>query len=255
VTPGEQGAPGAPGGQGEQREQPSGVSPDRAEQLAGRLAQVRGRIASAAAAAGRPADSVTLVVVTKNWPASDVLELARLGVRDVGENRDQEASAKAAACADARLRWHFVGQLQTNKVRSVAQYAHVVHSVDRPRLVSALETAAQAAGRRLGALVQVSLDGDTTRGGALPADVPALAEELAACEHLALRGVMAVAPVGSPRAAFGVLAKVSADLQRGHPDATWVSAGMSGDLEDAVAAGATHVRVGSAILGARPALR
>jgi PLP dependent protein len=243
----------------------------RSEELAAALAAVRARIASATAAAGRPAEAVTLVVVTKNWPASDVWRLALLGVRDVGENRDQEASAKAAACADlartaARtgdpvaeaLRWHFVGRLQTNKVRSVARYADVVHSVDRSALVTALDQAAQAAQRQVEALVQVSLDGDTTRGGALVADVPALADQLAACEHLTLRGVMAVAPIGSPqsaRAAFEALAEVSAQLRCSHPAASWISAGMSADLEEAVAAGATHVRVGSAILGERAALR
>jgi pyridoxal phosphate enzyme (YggS family) len=243
---------------------------DRDAEVAAGLAAVQERIASAATAAGRAPGSVTLVVVTKNWPASDVRRLAGLGVRDVGENRDQEASAKATECADLDLRWHFIGQLQTNKARSVAAYADCVHSVDRGRLVRALSQAAQDAGRTLGALVQVNLDGEAGRGGALPAEVPALADAVAEAPALELRGVMAVAPLaaagpdgrGDPvaqervaEAAFERLATLAAALRTAHPEATWVSAGMSEDLEAAIAAGATHVRVGSAILGARPHLR
>jgi PLP dependent protein len=228
----------------------------RAEELAVNLAAVRTRIASAAGACNRPAESVTLVVITKNWPASDVRTLADLGVTDVGENRDQEAHGKAQECAELGLRWHFVGQLQTNKARAVAGYADVVHSIDRAKLVEALGAGAQAAARALGCLIQVSLDGDTARGGALPADVPGLAQQVVATAGLELRGVMGVAPLSSaPATAFARLAAVSAELVRDHPDAGWISAGMSGDLEAAIAAGATHVRVGSAILGARPALR
>jgi PLP dependent protein len=231
-----------------------GQGATREAELAAGLASVRERIAAAAAAAGRPADTITLIVVTKNWPASDVARLARLGVRDVGENRDQEAAAKADECAGLRLHWHFIGQLQTNKARSVARYADVVHSVDRSRVVDALAAGAGAAGRTVGCLVQVSLDGDTRRGGALPADVAALADQIATAPELDLRGVMAVAPQGSDTA-FDELAGISAALRRGHPGAAWISAGMSADLEAAIAAGATHVRVGSAILGERPHLR
>ncbi len=228
----------------------------RAEELAANLAAVRARIAAATRACDRPAESVTLVVITKNWPGSDVRTLAGLGVTDVGENRDQEAHAKAGECADLGLRWHFVGQLQTNKARSVACYADVVHSVDRAKLVGALGAGARAASRVLGCLIQVSLDGDVARGGALPVDVPWLAQQIVATGGLELRGLMGVAPLSSPPApAFARLAAVSADLRSDHPDAGWISAGMSGDLEQAIAAGATHVRVGSAILGARPALR
>jgi PLP dependent protein len=231
----------------------------RADQLAVNLSAVRERITAAAMASGRAPDVVTLVVITKNWPASDVRELARLGVRDVGENRDQEARDKAAECADLGLRWHFVGQLQTNKARSVASYADVVHSVDRPKLVEALGAGVRGARVSLGCLIQVSLDGDTARGGALARDVPALAQQIAATVGLELRGVMGVAPLGQPAnaafARFATLAAISAELRREHPQAWWISAGMSGDLEAAIASGATHVRVGSAILGARPALR
>ena len=228
----------------------------REAELAAGLAGVRERIARAAAAAGRPADSVTLVVITKHWPSSDVRLLHALGIRDVGENRDQEAAEKAAQCADLNLRWHFVGQLQTNKARSVATYADVVHSVDRDRLVGALDHGAAAADRRVGVLIQVTLDGAGDRGGADPLHVPVLADRIAAAGSLDLLGLMAVAPLGAePLPAFERLAAHSAALLLDHPEAGAISAGMSGDLEAAVRAGATHVRVGSAILGARPPLR
>jgi pyridoxal phosphate enzyme (YggS family) len=225
--------------------------PDRAQQLAAALAALEQRLTDACAAAGRDRDEVVLIAVTKTHPAADVEVLRALGVRDFGENRDQEAKDKAAAVPD--VRWHFVGGLQTNKARSVAGYADVVHSVDRPALVDALRKGAQAGGRDLDVLLQVSLDGDPARGGALPADVPALAEKAATAAGLHLRGVMAVAPLGGdPAAAFAELAGVAARLRADHPDAVVVSAGMTGDLEQAVAAGATHVRVGTALLGRRP---
>jgi pyridoxal phosphate enzyme (YggS family) len=237
----------------------SPVSEARREELAANLAAVQARIAAACAAAGRDPGEVTLIAVTKTWPDSDVRHLADLGVRDVGENRDGEAASKAAAAAAAGLTgicWHFVGQVQTNKARSVAGYADVVHSVDRSRLVRALSAGAIEAGREVGALIQVDVGppGSTEgRGGAAPAEVPALADEIAAAEGLRLLGVMAVAPLGgSPGPAFETLAQVAAKLRATHAGATWISAGMSGDLEVAVGAGATHVRVGSGLLGNRP---
>ena len=223
----------------------------RADELARNLAALEQRLSDACAAAGRPREDVLLVAVTKTRPASDVELLRDLGVREVGENRDQEAKAKAAAVEG--VRWHFVGALQTNKARSVATYADVVHSVDRPALVEALSAGAQRAGRELDVLLQVSLDGDPDRGGAVPDDVPALADAAAAAPALRLAGVMAVAPLGAdPDAAFASLAEVSDRLRGDHPDATAISAGMSGDLEPAIARGATHVRVGTALLGRRP---
>jgi pyridoxal phosphate enzyme (YggS family) len=183
--------------------------------------------------------------------------LAGLGVTDIGENRHPEAQAKAAEVT-APVTWHFVGALQTNKARAVARYADVVHSVDRDRLVNALSDGASRAGRGIDCLVQVSLDppdaaGD--RAGAPPDDVPALAARVAAAEGLTLRGVMAVAPYGAdPAPAFSRLADVAAAVRAAHPAATIVSAGMSDDLEAAIAAGATHVRIGRAILGERPPL-
>jgi pyridoxal phosphate enzyme (YggS family) len=229
---------------------PAGVLPDRATELAGALADLEQRLAAACVAAGRQRDDVLLVAVTKTRPASDVRLLRDLGLVDIGENRDQEARAKAAQVSG--VRWHFVGGLQTNKARSVASYADVVHSVDRAELVTALSAGAVRADRRLDVLLQVSLDGDPARGGALPADVPALAAVAAAAPGLRLAGVMAVAPLGAdPAAAFADLAAIRAALVAEHPEATAMSAGMSGDLEQAVAQGATHVRVGTALLGAR----
>ncbi|HYO17554.1 MAG TPA: YggS family pyridoxal phosphate-dependent enzyme [Dermatophilaceae bacterium] len=231
----------------------------RQAELAANLRHVQERIGAACRAAGRPSGDVALIVVTKFFPAADIETLFRLGVTDIGENRDQEASAKVAALPpEVRqgLQVHFIGQLQSNKAPSLASYADTVHSIDRDKLVRALDRAATAAGRELGALIQVSLDGDPAghgRGGILPDGVAALADSIAAAQHLALRGVMAVAPLGAdPAEAFGQLAAVSGRVRADHPGATWISAGMSADLEAAVANGATHLRVGSAILGSRP---
>jgi pyridoxal phosphate enzyme (YggS family) len=228
----------------------------RRAELAGNLAAVRARIAAACAAAGRDAGELTLIAVTKTQPAADVLALAGLGVTDFGENRDQEAAPKAAACAGATITWHFIGQLQTNKAHSVASYAHVVHSVDRIRLVHALGSGARAAGRELTCLVQVSLDDaashDPARGGVLPASALGIAEAIAAEEGLVLGGVMAVAPLeGDPSPAFATLRIVSGNIRSVDPAATVISAGMSGDLEAAVKEGATHLRIGTALLGNR----
>ena len=228
------------------------TGPGRREELALRLAEVRDRIAKACEAAGRDVSELTLIAVTKTKPASDVRLLSELGVRDIGENRDAEAAPKAAECADLDLTWHFVGQLQTNKCASVARYASVVHSVDRPRLISALGKAARRAGRVIECLVEVSLDGDPARGGALAEQVPALAEALTAEEGLVLGGVMAIAPLSMPPAdAFARLMVSAAAVREIRPAATVVSAGMSGDLEVADEAGATHLRIGTALLGDR----
>ena len=234
-----------------------GYDAARRDEVAARLAEVRDRIAGACAEAGRAADEVTLTVVTKFFPASDVRLLADLGVTDVGENRHQEAEAKAAECADLPLRWHFIGNLQSNKAAAVAGYADVVESVDRAKLLPGLSKGARQRGARVDCLVQVNLDPDagagSGRGGAAPGDVPALAERVAAAEGLRLRGVMAVAPPGEDsRPAFERLARLADEVRRVDPAATWVSAGMSGDLEDALRTGATHVRIGSAVLGPRP---
>ena len=228
----------------------------RRAELEARLATVRQRVAAALEAAGRT-DGVTLVAVTKFFPASDGDLLPELGVTDIGENRDQEAAAKVAELAHRdRLTVHFIGQLQTNKAGSVAGYADVVHSLDRAKLARALDRAAEREGRVLDVLVQVGLDTAGGRGGAAPEEVPALADLAADLPHLRLRGLMAVAPLGEPpRPAFARLRSLAERVRADHRDATWLSAGMSADLEDAVAEGATHLRVGSAILGSRESHR
>jgi len=228
----------------------------RRDELAASLDEVRRRIARACTTAGRDPGSVTLVAVTKTYPASDVVLLAGLGVTDVGENKDQEAAAKAAA-VDVPVRWHFVGQLQRNKAGAVARLGAVVHSLDRPALVPALDRAGQQAGAPVPVFVQVDLGGpegeQAARGGASPADVPAIADLVAAAPGLVLRGLMAVAPRDAdPGPAFAGLAELARRVRADHPAATGLSAGMSGDLEQAVAAGATLVRVGTAIFGRRP---
>ena len=236
---------------------------DRKQEIAVNLARVEERIAAACAAAGRKREEVTLIVVTKTYPASDVRTLAELGVRHVAENKDQDAAPKAADCADLPLSWHFVGQLQTNKVRSVVGYADVVQSVDRSRLVTALSKEAERSGRELGCLIQVALDagvsGRGERGGVGPGGIGELADLVAGAPGLRLDGLMTVAPLtgeyaGRQLEAFGRLMDLSTDLRRAHPAANMVSAGMSADLEQAVAAGATHVRVGTSVLGVRPRL-
>jgi uncharacterized pyridoxal phosphate-containing UPF0001 family protein len=273
---------------------------DRRAQLTANLDEVRGRIARACSAAGRDVSGVTLVAVTKTYPASDAEILASLGITDVAENKDQEAAAKAAAVG-ASLRWHFVGQLQRNKAKSVVRYAEVVESVDSLRLVAALSRAAVAHRESaLDVLVQISLDGDPDRGGAVadsslsvppsslsvpsaprvpgsspsappPAssdisgfpdsadpdrDLLRVTDAVAAADGLRLGGVMAVAPVGwDPDRAFTELAGLARRIRVSHPGATDISAGMSGDLEAAIKHGATHVRIGTSLLGMRNTLR
>ena len=224
----------------------------RRAELAHNLVGVTSRIAAACAAAGRDVTEVTLVAITKTWPAADVRLLAELGVTNFGENRDAEAAPKAAASADLRITWHFVGQLQTNKARSVARYADVVHSVDRPHLVRALAAAARRAGRELTCLVQVSLDGDPDRGGVPIEAANDIAQAIEAEPGIVLGGVMAMAPLGmAPAVAFAPLRGCSLAIREIRPDATIISAGMSDDLEPAIGAGATHVRIGTALLGGR----
>lgn len=234
---------------------------ERREDIRLGVQEARDRIDRARAAAGR-VDPVRLVVVTKTFPSSDVDILAELGVTDVGENRSQEASAKRESVGMLAhdLRWHMIGQVQTNKARQIVSWADVVESVDRASAINALDRAAQAAERRLDVLLQVNLDPDPVegRGGARPVDVPRLAEVVAASASLRLIGVMGVAPhpgshppSASAREAFDRLAAVAASLRGEHPEAWEISAGMSGDLEEAVAAGATQVRIGGAVLGAR----
>ncbi|MBO0841673.1 MAG: YggS family pyridoxal phosphate-dependent enzyme [Nocardioides sp.] len=230
----------------------------RAGDVAAGLEAVRARIATATEKAGRADGEVSLVVVTKFFPASDVRILADLGVTDVGENRHQEAQAKAADCADLGLRWHYIGGLQTNKAAAVARYADVVESVDREALLPRLARGAAEGGKQLDVLLQVSLDppGREGRAGVSPDDLIGLAEAAATTDGLRLRGLMAVAPLGEdPDPAFERLAQVRERFLAEHPGADVLSAGMSGDLEQAISHGATHVRVGSAVLGQRPSVK
>ncbi len=229
----------------------------RRAQVSANLAAVHARIAAACDEAGRRTDEVTLVVVTKYFPASDVRLLAELGVTDVGENRHQEAEAKQHECADLGpgLRWHFVGGLQSNKAAAVAAYADVVHSVDRAKLVGRLDAGAHARAEPVDVLLQVSLDPPDRvgRSGADPTDLAVLASLVESSGMLRLRGLMAVAPLDDdPAAAFSRLSELRRGFLAEHPTADWLSAGMSGDLEAAIKAGATHVRVGTAVLGSRP---
>ncbi|MFM6848453.1 MAG: YggS family pyridoxal phosphate-dependent enzyme [Terrabacter sp.] len=241
---------------------PDAQGEERLEQLRSTLGAVRERIDRGCADAGRDPGEVTLVVVTKYFPASDVLLLHRLWVRHFGENRDQEAGEKfravrhaLAEAGEPDLTLHFIGRLQSNKAGHVAGYADVVESVDRAKIVSALDRGAHAADRRLRLLLQVSLDGDTARGGVLPEAAADLADAVAGHELLTLKGVMAVAPLGAdPDEAFARLREVADGIRARHPGADWLSAGMSADLEAGLRHGATHLRVGTAILGSRPSL-
>jgi pyridoxal phosphate enzyme (YggS family) len=221
-----------------------------AHNLSERLRSVDDRIAAAAADAGRDPSELTRIVVTKFHPASLVRELFELGVRDVGENRHQEAAAKAQELADLDLSWHFVGQLQSNKARAVRRYAGTVHSVDRESLVDAL--AAREGEADLGVFIELNLTDDPGRGGVDPAEAERLAERVAAAPGLRLLGVMAVAPLGAePRPAFARVRSVSDSIRSIVPGATAISAGMSDDFADAIAEGATHLRIGTAITGKR----
>lgn len=234
------------------------VSDERRNELADNLAGVHRDIAAAAVAANRDPASVSLVVVTKHWPASDVAALAALGVSDVGENRVQELTAKRAVLPSVALRWHLIGSLQTNKVRPAMLAADVIESVDRVKLVTVLERAAAQLDRSVDCLIQVSLDPEPMpgRGGVAPEDAPRLADLIATGNRLRLRGVMGVAPNGGEAGpAFERLRSVSARIRCGHPKATIISAGMSSDFAEAIAAGATHVRIGTAVLGNRRTLR
>jgi pyridoxal phosphate enzyme (YggS family) len=234
-------------------------------ELRDNLAAVQTRIGRACDAVGRPASDITLVAVTKFFPATDAALLAELGVTDLGESRDQEASVKVSelpGLTEVAVRWHFIGRLQSNKARSVAGYADLVHSVDRESLVDVLADGARRAQRsRLDVLVQLSLDSEagagsgaaaSRRGGQAADELLRLADRVAGSDVLRLAGIMAITSLdGDPDAEYDVLAEVAARLRAAHPQAAIVSAGMSNDLESAVAHGATHVRIGTALLGRR----
>jgi PLP dependent protein len=236
------------------------MADERSTQVGRRLAAVREQVAAAATAAGRSPDAVCLVVVTKTWPSSDTRILHALGVRDVGENRQQDLERKVAELADLDdLTWHFIGQIQSNKAAKIAAGSDVVHSVDSVKVARRLGEAAQRYERVLDCFIQVSLDPEPARsgrGGVTGADLEAVAAAVGSAPALRLMGVMGVAPLhGDADAAYSELAAASARLRGLDPAATAISAGMSADFSLAVRAGATHVRVGSAVLGERPSLR
>jgi pyridoxal phosphate enzyme (YggS family) len=217
--------------------------------LAERLEGVRTAVADAAAVAGRSPSEITTVVVTKFHPASLVRELADLGVRDIGENRHQDAAPKAAELTDLDLTWHFIGQLQSNKVRAVLDYASVIQSIDRASIVAAIATT----GKSVDAFIQLNLTADPRRGGVVAADLDALVEDVLAVPSIRLRGLMAVAPLDEePRRAFEMVRKASDRMLAQAPLASALSMGMSGDFREAILEGATHLRIGTAITGKRP---
>ncbi|MFD6055326.1 YggS family pyridoxal phosphate-dependent enzyme [Agromyces sp. NPDC060279] len=218
-------------------------------ELADRLTAVRAGISDAATAVGRSPEELTTIVVTKFHPASLVRELFELGVRDVGENRHQEAQVKAAELAELELRWHFVGQLQSKKARQVRAYASVIHSIDRAALVDVLRSEETS----VDCFVQLNLTDDPGRGGVAPAELEPLVEHVLATPGLRLLGLMAVAPLDEPaRPAFARVRELSERVQRLAPEAGALSMGMSHDYADAIAEGATHLRIGTAITGNRP---
>lgn len=229
--------------------------------LSERLAAVRAGIADAANQSGRAPESITTIVVTKFHPVSLIEQLAALGVRDIGENRHQEAQAKAAELAGLGLRWHFVGQVQGKKARQVRRYADVIHSVDRASLVAALDapdpdsvgTDGVSSVTVTDCFVQVNLTDDPARGGVAPSQLDGLVERVLEARGLRLQGLMAVAPLDTPpREAFGRVREMSERIRLIAPEATSLSMGMSHDYREAIAEGATHLRIGTAITGNRP---
>lgn len=220
--------------------------------LASRLGEIDSRIAARLTANGRGAETLTRIVVSKFHPAQLVRDLYDLGVRDFGENRDQEASAKSQEVLDLDLNWHFIGQLQSNKVKSVLNYASVIHSVDRESLLDALIKQTAERETPLGVFVQVNLTDDPGRGGVNPDELMAFSASVAGARGLSLLGVMAVASLdGEEERDFSKVAALSELLKAEHPTAKYISAGMSNDFELAIDYGATHLRIGTAITGNR----
>lgn len=234
------------------------MTPPRDQSIAQAVQDARIHVATAARSVDREPDAVTIIGVTKTFPASDARALVDAGITSLGENKAQELLVKSQECADLRVEWHFIGQLQRNKVGGVVSCAQVIESVDRPVLVPLLERHAKEQGKRPKCLVQVNLDPVPVpgRGGIHPKDALDLAELLAQSQHLSLAGLMGVASRERPAVeSFAQLAQVRAALIDRYPQATMMSAGMSGDFPVAIAAGATHVRLGATLLGQRPNLR
>jgi len=228
---------------------------NRLSEIQSNLEIIQARIESACTVAGRDISEITLIAVTKTYPASDVDLLKQLGIENVGENRDQEASAKKLE-VKSEFKWHFIGQLQSNKAKSVVNYADLIHSVDRWSLAKEIQKSAQGKDKVQQVLIQVDLDQsgpDPTRGGIWPAELRELAQLINQASHLELKGLMSVAPLGEkPELAFARLKEIRVDFLKENPGAQILSAGMSDDLESAILHGATHLRIGSALLGERP---
>ena len=228
---------------------------NRLSEIQSNLETIQTRISNACSAAGRDISEITLIAVTKTYPASDVDLLKQLGIENVGENRDQEASSKKSEVKN-EFKWHFIGQLQSNKAKSVVNYADLIHSVDRWSLAKEIQKSAQGINKVQPVLIQVDLDQsgpDPTRGGIWPAELSELAAAISQASHLELKGLMSVAPLGEkPELAFARLKDIRASFLKEHPQAQILSAGMSDDLEAAILHGATHLRIGSALLGERP---
>jgi pyridoxal phosphate enzyme (YggS family) len=225
---------------------------NRNEELQQNLNDIQNQIQKACDSAGRALCDVHLIAVSKTWPASDIRILHELGVRDFGESKDQEAIEKVAELSDLDINWHFIGQVQTNKLNHIAKYADVVHALDRPKVITGLDAAAGKLNRQITGLLQISLDGDESRGGVRIEAALELADLLSKCENLSFGGVMAVAPISmEPDVAFAKLLNIAGQIQENHPTAKIISAGMSEDFESALKNGATHLRIGSALLGKR----
>jgi len=228
---------------------------NRLSEIQSNLEIIQARIESACTVAGRDISEISLIAVTKTYPASDVDLLKQLGIENVGENRDQEASAKKLE-VKSEFKWHFIGQLQSNKAKSVVNYADLIHSVDRWSLAKEIQKSAQGKDKMQQVLIQVDLDQsgpDPTRGGIWPAELRELAQLINQASHLELMGLMSVAPLGEkPELAFARLKEIRVDFLKENPGAQILSAGMSDDLESAILHGATHLRIGSALLGERP---
>ena len=228
---------------------------DRLARIKDNLETLQSRINNACQEAKRNSTEITLIAVTKTYPADDVDLLKQLGIDDVGENKDQEAALKRTQ-VQADFNWHFIGQLQSNKAKSVVSYAHLIHSVDRSSLAREIQKSAQGVDKKQAVLIQLDLDQsgpDPTRGGLWPTELMALAQQITDSSHLELKGLMSVAPLAeNPAVAFARLAEIRTEFLKTYPQATILSAGMSDDLEAAILHGATHLRIGSALLGERP---
>ncbi len=222
----------------------------RIDEISGNLEKVKEQIKLAAASANRLSEEITLVAVTKTFPVSDIEILYSLGIRDFGENRDQEASAKIGLLPKD-VRWHFQGQIQSNKLKSITSWASYIHSVDQLKYAQMISD--YSAGNEKPIFMQVSLDKPPqSRSGVNPSELLELAGAISALPGIRLQGLMAVAPVNSPaEQAFAELEDIRSDFLSTFPDAKSLSIGMSGDYQIAIKYGATHIRIGSSILGIR----